>query len=331
MKKKRWKLGNYELTYNPKSVSESWDTTGEIKTTANGRITSENRYFEEKTSFSFDVYNAPTKTEKKPRFTFPLGTYRSISFDDIKNRTYLLRSGAGNIVDVFDEGGNQIKVLNLAGVGEIVAFCFGYPYLICFWSTKEMSFYDENGSYIRKYIYTDNELLDLCDLSQDYITSQIYGVSKFGKVFRLNEGDSVYVLQFSDYSANKTNNYTPYRSINTRSDGYMSILKNRTLIFLNPSFEITYALELDRDSLDVFSNTSGPDAWALVSGEVRKIKLNISGLEVDKLKNSLTSGIISLSDENNITRYFAVESTDIQRVRNLQDSRYTFTINGTLL
>ncbi|MNE83534.1 hypothetical protein D3C80_1803560 [compost metagenome] len=111
----------------------------------------------------------------------------------------------------------------------------------------------------------------------------------------------------------------------------MSILKNRTLIFLNPSFEITYALELDRDSLDVFSNTSGPDAWALVSGEVRKIKLNISGLEVDKLKNSLTSGIISLSDENNITRYFAVESTDIQRVRNLQDSRYTFTINGTLL
>lgn len=330
MSKKRWKLGNYELTYNPKSTSITCSTSGEVATTANGRLTFESDYYDEKLSFSFDIYNKPTQIFKELWISFASGAYRAMGIDDIRSETYLL-DAAGNTVRVFNAAGQLVRSFTPTGAaGTILAFCYGDSELAYLWSSNELTFSDENGAFIRKYSYSDSDLLDICDLSQNYLTGKVYGINTYGKIFLLDSSSSL-VLQFSDFASNQTKGLKSYHSICSRSDGFLSIFKNRTMMFLNSNLEVCYGLEIDRLPLHVTSLSSGPDAWLMFPGEIRKARLNLAGLEVEKLRSNFANGIVLLTDENSVSRFFSIQSADIQRIRNKQDARYTLTINGTLL
>lgn len=330
--KRRWKFGVYDLKYNPKSLSGGKTATGDILMTANGLVSSNNQYYEEELQFTFDIYEKPTNFLSAIK-TYSNSYYTSVTEDDFTANLTVLRKGT-NLCDVFTKAGTTValgKSLNLDG-GSIVSSIvrINSSNIACMFPTGNLIICADNGVQIGKYTYTDQDIKDTISMTWDGNT-YIYLLNKFGRIFKVNRSNGSVSTEctFADFGTNKSNAKPSYTGIHLTNNGYIGVVNGNRILYFNMQYDVIHSISLPIDSVSSISYGQYSGSYYITTDSLlRGFLPNMSPIEVDKIKKQLSTGKITIVDENNISNSLFVKKMSIDRIRNLQDSRYEIAISG---
>lgn len=334
MEKRRWKLGSYELAYNPKSYGGEKSSTGEINITANGIVSSNNLYYQDDLQFVFDIYEKPTKILPSIK-TYASNFYSSISEDENTANLTILRSGT-NLYDVINKSGTTLfsaKSVNL-DAGAIVSCIvrINSSNVACMFPTGSLIICGDNGIQISKYTYSDQEIKDTVSITWDN-GNFLYLLNKFGKIFKVNRNDGVVtpLFAFGDFTDNKLGNIPTYKGIHFTSSGHIGVVKGNRVIYLDSAFEVAHSIEFSDSTINSisFGFFSG-HYFMTTQTRICGMTPNMSTIEVEKVKAQLSNGAVALTDENNISKVLFITQMSVKRIRSLQESRYEIAISGQL-
>jgi hypothetical protein len=332
MAKKRWTLGNYELKYNPKSRNVDSKAVASVNITANGLSTISNPYYEKTMDFTIDVYAKPSYFERQPFINNFTGNALAVSERKMSGETFCL---IANHIEVYDLHGIYLRQFNVNTVsgGTAVAMSVSDNHVYVYYNNQTLVAQDENNVQYAKYTYSDNDLLDVISIAS-LSANSIYALNKFGKIFLLSENNSenTMIYQFSDFAANKTANKSMYGAIHI-VNGYIGVMKdNYKLLYFNQLFEGIHGVELDRRITKSISYGEFTRKMRfLVGSSLQGVYPDLCGIDIDMIKNQLATGAVRISDDSNISRYLAVTSSQVKRIRNKQDTRYEVTISGQIM
>jgi hypothetical protein len=331
--KKRWMFGGYELKINPKTFNPSYSQTSSGEVTANGIISTNNDFYDKQLDFSFDIYGAPTNFSTDAMVSFSNGLYVSITDNILNDEIFCLKSN--NVVDVISTlSGSISRSISLAFSGTPQAIARLDQGMAILYSNGNLYITDENGAQISKYIYSDIDIINCLSITWDS-NNYLYLMNKYGKIFRadISSGATSLVYISDDFDNNMTINSSVYSCIHY-FDGFMGLIKNNMLVYLDENFYIIYGTEAilgNNKLIGISFNRYSREFYVLSLTQIRQFYPNTCGIDVVRVKNQLHNGIIQISDEKGLTRYLSVKGMKFQRKRNKQDSRYEVSINGKIL
>lgn len=337
----RWTLGSYTLKYNPKTLSKSWTPQNQPNVGANGLMTNPNLLFNGTQSFSIEVYDKPTKST----VSSITGSYIGISEKRVNEQMYLLKNNSTFDVKKKD---NTLIGTHTIVTGNGVVLPTGNPISINDWdsglafiysnsSGNQLLITDENGVANRKYIYSSDDSKYIEDIAWDY-NSNFVALNPYGGIYTINTstGAETLLYQFDDYNSNKSSSKKRYTSIivyDKNGEYYLGVLRDSTdIIFVDyNSLDIVSKSETGMGNLLAISYSNYSDnTFALLSSKTLQITLNTCRLDILQIKNAISGGLVTVSDENGVNYRLSITQSSVTRDPNGNEARYEVSIDGNI-
>jgi hypothetical protein len=332
----RWKLGSYQLKYNPKADSRSKRATEGEQVSVTGLVSNPNLYYDNNINFAIDLYDKPTYYEASYLSTFTANKYAAMTEKKVSGSLYCLRLGA---VDIIYKDGTPNVVLTHSYIGAPIAIAHlddKIALLLGSGSNGSLYITDENLNQISKYTITDPDYLSSSSMAWDG-GSYLYILNKYGRIYRtdISNGDTVLVSQFDDFTNNKTNLLSVYKGMHI-VNGFIGFIKNITLTYLDSGMNAIYGNDIPNNpSLSNLVNLSygtfTKDFCVLGSTNIIKLHPNICGIDIESIKNELKNGVVVVTDDKGAKINVIISSVDITRKRNKQDARFEVTFSGRII
>lgn len=340
---KRWTLGGYELKYNPSSNEKEWSSDDSIITNINGNTSNPNLAYSGSQRFSIDIYDEPTRISKN---NYVGWGFVSISEKKINERLYLL--GIDGNIYVHDKSGGIHGSFEVTS-GTTVTKPTGEPKSIAHLSSNEIAVLykndstqstvaicDENGVVNRKYVYS-NASGDISSIGSivELNDSLLYGLSPRGMIFSIdiNNGNDSFVYKFeSDSDSEVDNSYKSIIKNKKNNKVFIGVLRdNGDLVFINEKFEVSCISEFKNSGIsDISMSDYSGDYFSIVRGNVFQAHPNTCRLDIDIIKNIISSGNIEVYDELGFPSIIVVSDLNISRKRNMYESRYEVSFNSKI-
>jgi hypothetical protein len=199
--------------------------------------------------------------------------------------------------------------------------------------------FGEFGQEISKYICSDADANDVVSIAWDF-AEHVYLLNKFGKVFKVNINDWTFslVMTFGDFDSNKANAKEVYNHMIIYRKGKVTaigIINNENSLFFIDikSLEKIYSIDINKkyNLIDISYGTFSSQFFFILSDKLYELKPNLSKLDMENIKRELENGDAYLCDENGILHRFYVKSMSVKRKRNMEESIYEVSVNGSIL
>jgi hypothetical protein len=341
----RWKIGTYEVKYNPKSNSKSWGAEQDIITNVNGNSSNPNLVFNGTQNFTIDIYEKATYLSRTPILT---GSYVSITEERITERIFMLKNNG--TFDVKGKDGANYGNFTITK-GTITALPSTFPISMIHIDTEIAFLYqesgqtsivitDKNGVGNRKYIYTSassGDMSTLVSLSWAY-NSIIYAVNPYGRVYTLNTASGIYsfACEFEDFSTNKSGAIKKYKSsivIEKQGNLYLGIMtNNKNILFLDGNFNIICQCETNMNNIiDISYSNYSEQYYVLIGTSIIEMFPNTCRIDVEIIKSIVSNGRVTITDENGVTSVLAIKGLNIARNKNMQEAKYEISFNADIM
>jgi hypothetical protein len=335
---RRWYLGAHELKFNPKANSSSMNRNGDTAMTANGVLSSNVLMYEREMDFTIDVYDKPTEFGD-PILRTNSSKYISLTQSRSANKMFLLQKGT-NLFDIYDSGSGALisagKNANFGGSIAQYMIAIDSSRLVAIYPNGDLTTFDENGIQISKYTYSDNDYRTSNSITWDG-DRYYYVLCKYGKIMTIDKTNGTLsdFYTFDDYFDNSTfGSNAPYRGIHFAdfSKTLLGVMKDNLIMYFDTSMNVVTGINIDdRYIASVSSEGIFYNSIALTYTEVLGFTPNLSGAEVQNIKNIASAGAFVITDENNVTRTMFPSSLSVNRLRNKKDSRYEISISGKIV
>jgi hypothetical protein len=340
----RWRIGNYEMKYNPSQVSKSYRAVTGANMNVDGTASNTNLLYEGTQNFTVELYEKPTSVSRTPTFTFANGLYIGIAEDRVFEDVYLLKTNS--VVDVKKKNGTAVKSFTITGGS--ITLPSGNPITLCHMDSEVAFLYrdatsstilitDENGIANRKYIYSnalgDVSYLDSIGYNYD---QNLYVANPYGKIYTINKdtGVNTFIMEFDDFSANKSGAIKKYKSLHIfekQGNLFIGLLVNGDIIYLNELLEVSCKAETKMSNIVHISYSNYTDKYfILMSTNVKEMTANTCRLDIEIIKQIIASGMVTVYNELNLAHVMTIRSMRVNRKRNMGESRYELSLDGTI-
>jgi hypothetical protein len=288
-----------------------------------------------------EVYDKPTKSV----VSSITGSYIGISEKRVNEQMFLLKNNSSFDIKKKD---NTLIGTHTITSGNGVTLPTGNPIAINDWdsglafiypnsSGNQLLLTDENGIANRKYIYSSDDSKYIEDIAWDY-NSNFVALNPYGQIYTINTttGAETLLYQFDDYSTNKSSSKKRYTSLivyDKNASYYIGVLRDSSdIVFVDyGSLEIVSKSETGMSNLLAISYSNYSDnTFALLSSKTLQITLNTCRIDVLQIKDTLSNGLVTISDENGMQYKLAITQSSVTRDPNGNEARYEITIDGNI-
>lgn len=343
----RWKLGNYEMTINPSQNTFTANAQNQSVGTVNGTVSNPNLFYTKQIQFQIDIYEDRTSVDSVPTLSFASGTYLSVAEDRLLEQLFMLNKSGK--IDVYRKDATIVSNITISGTSSITLPSTNPNYicktdsgiaLLYIQSTgSQLLVTDENGVAKSKYIYSNifsGLAWNFGDTPTWNFGNTLYTLDSFGRIYSLDmsSGASALFTQMDDFISNSSVGIKPYSSLmmcEKQGNIYLVMLKNKnTLIYirLTDGKIINNISTIKNNVVDLsYSDYSG-DSFILMSSGLYKITTNTARLDIDIIKNQISNGQVTVLNEHSIPTVIYCDTAQVNRLRNMNESRYEVQFNA---